>query len=122
MGWNSVRWLISRLANLIASTIVRTKLRDCTSGLRCYTREYVEKVLPELHCQTYEIQIETVKQARLKGFRVQEMPITFVNRKLGKSKLTEAEFKGFISYVTKSMFGNFVSCLVKVVKLIGKAS
>lgn len=122
MGWNSVRWLISRLANLIASTIVRTKLRDCTSGLRCYTREYVEKVLPELHCQTYEIQIETVKQARLKGFRVQEMPITFVNRKLGKSKLTKAEFKGFISYVTKSMFGNLISYLVKVLKLAGKAS
>jgi len=117
-GWNSVRWLISRLANLIASAVVRTKLRDCTSGLRCYTRRYIEKVLPELHSQTYEIQIETVKQARLKGFRVREMPITFVNRKLGKSKLTGAEFKGFISYVTKTMFGNLVSYLMKALKLI----
>ncbi len=47
------------------------------------------------------------------------MPITFVNRKLGKSKLTKAEFKGFISYVTKSMFGSLTSFLGKAHKMIG---
>ncbi len=98
-GWNSVRWLISRLANFIASTIVRTRLCDCTSGFRCYSRDYVRTVLPDLHSQTYEIQIETVKQARLQKFRIKEIAITFVNRKRGKSKLTRTEMQGFLSYI-----------------------
>ena len=105
VGWHLMRWLISRVANLIASAIVGTRIRDCTSGLRCYSKRYVKTVLPNLHSQTYEIQIETVKQAWLQGFRVREVPITFENRKRGKSKLTRAEFQGFLSYVIKAKIG-----------------
>jgi len=105
IGWNRMRWLISRIANFIASAIVGTKIHDCTSGLRCYSKRYVKTVLPNLHSQTYEIQIETVKQARLQGFRVREIPITFENRKRGKSKLTRAEFQCFLSYIIKSKIG-----------------
>ena len=105
VGWHCVRWLISRVANSIASTIIGTKIHDCTSGLRCYSKHYVKTVLPNLHSQTYEIQIETVKQARLQGFRVKEIPITFENRKRGKSKLTRAEFQGFLSYIIKCTIG-----------------
>ena len=101
VGWHRIRWLISRFANLIASAAIRTRIHDCTSGLRCYSKRYVAAVLPNLHSQTYEIQIETIKQAQLQGFRVKEVPITFVNRKRGKSKLTRAEFKAFLSYVIK---------------------
>ena len=101
IGWHRMRWLISRVANLIASAIVGTRIRDCTSGLRCYSKRYVKTVLPNLHSQTYEIQIETVKQARLQRFRVKEIPITFVNRKRGKSKLTPNEIKDFVSYILK---------------------
>jgi dolichol-phosphate mannosyltransferase len=104
VGWNHTRWLISRVANLIASTIIGTRIHDCTSGLRCYSKHYVKTVLPHLHSQTYEIQIETIKQARLQGFHVKEIPITFMNRKRGKSKLTRAEFLGFLSYVIKANF------------------
>ncbi|MDH5664324.1 MAG: polyprenol monophosphomannose synthase [Candidatus Bathyarchaeota archaeon] len=104
-GWHFMRRLISRVANLIASTVVGTKIHDCTSGLRCYSKHYVKTVLPNLHSQTYEIQIETVKQARLRGLEVMEIPITFENRKRGKSKLTRAEFQCFLSYVIKTKFG-----------------
>jgi len=52
-----------------------------------------------MHSQTYEIQIETIRQARLRKSRIREIPITFVNRKRGKSKLTVNEIKQFISYV-----------------------
>jgi len=104
IGWHFMRRLVSRVANLIASTVVGTRIHDYTSGLRCYSKHYVETVLPHLHSQTYEIQIETVKQARLRGFEVVEVPITFENRKRGKSKLTRAEFQCFISYVIKTKF------------------
>jgi len=104
-GWHCMRWLISRVANLIASTIIGARIHDCTSGLRCYSKNYVKTVLPYLHSQTYEIQIETIKQARLGGFSVNEIPITFENRKRGKSKLTRAEFRAFLSYIIKTKIG-----------------
>jgi len=105
IGWHFARLLISRCANLIASTVVRKRLHDCTSGFRCYTSRYVKDVLENLHSQTYEIQIETVKQARAKGFQVKEVPIIFVNRKRGKSKLTRNEIQTFLSYIIKQNSG-----------------
>ena len=104
VGWHKIRLIISRLANILASATVGMWIHDCTSGLRCYSREYVKTVLSSLHSQTYEIQIETVKQARLQGFAVEEIPITFMNRKRGKSKLTRAELKCFFFYIIKNLF------------------
>jgi len=103
-GWHFARLLISRCANLIASTVVGMRLHDCTSGFRCYTSRYVQNVIANLHSQTYEIQIETVKQAWANGFRVREIPIKFVNRKKGKSKLTRAEVQSFLSYIVQTKF------------------
>ncbi len=105
IGSHLMRRLLSRLANLIASATVGMKIHDCTSGFRCYSRNYVENVLHELHSQTYEIQIETLKQARQHKFYVKEIPITFVNRKRGKSKLTVAEARAFLSFIIKSLLG-----------------
>jgi dolichol-phosphate mannosyltransferase len=105
LGWHLARLLISRCANLIASTIVRVPLHDCTSGFRCYTTRYVKTVLDDLHSQTYEIQIETVKQAQAEGFQVKEVPITFINRKQGKSKLTRTEIQSFLFYIIKTILG-----------------
>lgn len=100
-----VRRLISSLANIIAATIVGKRIQDCTSGFRCYSRNYVKNVLCELHSQTYEIQIETLRQARLYGFNVKEIPITFINRKRGKSKLTSTELSSFLAYSIRATFG-----------------
>jgi dolichol-phosphate mannosyltransferase len=102
--WPQVRLIISRVANILASATVRMHIYDCTSGLRCYSREYVKTVLSSLHSQTYEIQIETIKQARLRGFEIREIPITFMNRKRGKSKLTKAELKCFFFYILRNLF------------------
>lgn len=101
IGSSLRRRLISRLANVVAALIVGARLHDCTSGFRCYSKRYVKSVLPSLHSQTYEIQIETIKQARLSGFTIKEIPITFVNRKRGKSKLTQTEIQGFLSYILR---------------------
>jgi glycosyltransferase involved in cell wall biosynthesis len=109
VGSSLTRRLISRLANVVAGVIVRARMHDCTSGFRCYSKRYIRNVLPSLHSQTYEIQIETVKQARLNGFKIKEIPITFVNRKRGKSKLTAMESQAFITYIVRAMLGNSVS-------------
>ncbi len=101
-GWPLTRKIISKTANFIAQASLGFKLHDCTSGFRCYSTRFLREAVDNLHSQTYEIQIETVRQAVLKDFNVKETPILFVNRKRGKSKLTWTEIKSYISYTLKA--------------------
>jgi dolichol-phosphate mannosyltransferase len=107
LNWNIVRLAISKIANLIASFIVEGKISDYTSGLRCYSTSLIRSIIGELHSQTYEIQIETIRQANIRKFRIKEIPIVFANRKKGKSKLTFNEIKEFISHI---FFKQFLKC------------
>jgi dolichol-phosphate mannosyltransferase len=102
-GWNLRRLMISKAANKTTAKIVALPVDDLTSGFRCYSRKYVEQVLPELHSQTYEIQIETLRQARIHRANVAEVPITFTNRKMGKSKLTNNEILSYLMYILKTL-------------------
>lgn len=110
--WSIIRVIISKVANLFASTVFRIGLHDCTSGFRCYSKRLLEKIANYLHSRTYEIQIETVKQATENGFYLVEVPITFVNRKTGKSKLTLNEIKDFISYVIMTKMEDYMKILI----------
>jgi dolichol-phosphate mannosyltransferase len=99
--WSIFRRLTSRIANILAYILVRVKIHDYTSGLRCYSTRLVREMVPDLHSETYEIQIETIRQAHKRGFDVREFPMTFVNRKNGKSKLSANEIKEFTSEILK---------------------
>ncbi len=102
VGWPFTRKLISRAANAVAKSVVGFKLNDCTSGFRCYSTNFLSEAIGSLHSETYEIQIETVKQALIRGFGIREVPIRFINRKRGKSKLTLIEVKSYISHILKT--------------------
>jgi dolichol-phosphate mannosyltransferase len=102
-GWPFTRKIISRTANIIAKSLIGLKLHDCTSGFRCYSTNFLKVAIGSLHSQTYEIQIETVRQALLRDFSIKEIPILFVNRKRGKSKLTLAEIQSYVSYTFKTV-------------------
>jgi dolichol-phosphate mannosyltransferase len=102
-GWPLSRKLISRIANTIARSSLKLKLSDCTSGFRCYSAGFLKVAINSLHSQTYEIQIETVRQAVLRNFKVVEIPVVFVNRKRGKSKLTKFEVQSYLSYIFKTL-------------------
>jgi dolichol-phosphate mannosyltransferase len=103
-GWPFTRKMISKSANLIARASLGLKLKDCTSGFRCYSTKFLEETIGNLHSHTYEIQIETVRQASLRKFKVKETPILFVNRKRGKSKLSWTEIKSYLSYTMKAVW------------------
>ena len=100
-GWNLTRLLISKVANKITGKIIRLQLNDLTSGFRCYSKGYITNALPKLHSETYEIQIETLRQAKLQDSKIAEIPIVFENRKKGKSKLTFTEIAAFSKYILK---------------------
>jgi dolichol-phosphate mannosyltransferase len=102
-GWTYARKIISRGANAIARSVLRMKLHDCTSGFRCYSTDFIKETISCLHSHTYEIQIETIKQAKSNGFKVAEIPVLFVNRKRGKSKLSWLEIKSYLSYIFKTV-------------------
>ena len=104
VNWGPLRLVISRTANVVASLLIGAKIHDYTSGFRCYSMSLVREMVDDLHSQTYEIQIETVRQARRRLYKVIETPMTFVNRKKGKSKLTSNEIRGFLSYILRLKF------------------
>jgi dolichol-phosphate mannosyltransferase len=98
--WSVARLAISKVANLITKLRIDAGISDYTSGMRCYSTRLVRSMINDLHSQTYEIQIETIRQANLRKFRIREVPITFVNRKRGKSKLSMNEIRDFVSYIS----------------------
>jgi dolichol-phosphate mannosyltransferase len=66
-------------------------VRDLTGGFKCYRRAVLEALpLDEIHSKGYAFQIETTYRAIRKGFSVREIPITFVDRLEGGSKMSRS--------------------------------
>jgi dolichol-phosphate mannosyltransferase len=97
--WSIGRMVISKVANMITKVRIDAKISDYTSGMRCYSTKLVKGIINDLHSQTYEIQIETIRQANARGYKIKEAPIVFLNRKKGKSKLSMNEIRDFLSYI-----------------------
>ena len=88
IGWALHRYLLSRLANFYTSVLLGFVVRDWTSGFKCYRRETLKSVTTTgAVAKGYAFQIESVYRAIKAGFRVQEVPILFRERKRGESKL-----------------------------------
>jgi dolichol-phosphate mannosyltransferase len=102
-GWTFSRIITSKMANKMARATIRLPISDFTSGFRCYSADYIQKALPNLQSKTFEIQIETLKEAKLLNMKVTEIPIKFVNRKKGKSKLSTREIIDFSIFIAKSL-------------------
>ncbi|MSP17635.1 MAG: polyprenol monophosphomannose synthase [Myxococcales bacterium] len=89
-NWGLARKLLSQGGGLYARTILRIALRDVTAGFICYRREVLERLaLAEVRSEGYGFQIEMKVRALRAGFRVEEMPIVFVDRRVGQSKMSK---------------------------------
>jgi dolichol-phosphate mannosyltransferase len=88
-NWPLRRRLLSRFANLYVRIVTGLKVNDVTAGYRCWRREALERMpLARLKSNGYSFQVEMVWEAVEHGLRVAEVPIVFVERAQGKSKLT----------------------------------
>jgi dolichol-phosphate mannosyltransferase len=93
-GWPFHRWLLSWGANIYCRFLLWLPTKDSTSGYRCYTRELLQHVgLDEVVSQGYSFQIEMVYRARRLGYQVVEVPIRFVDRVAGASKVSQGEVR-----------------------------
>jgi dolichol-phosphate mannosyltransferase len=88
-NWGLVRRAISRWGSLYAQVILGVGVRDLTGGFKCYRRDVLERIdLDAITSKGYAFQIETTYRALRAGFRVQEVPISFVDRVEGGSKMS----------------------------------
>jgi dolichol-phosphate mannosyltransferase len=90
-NWGLVRRAISRGGCLYAQLLLQLGIRDLTGGFKCYQRSVLERIdLDAVHSKGYAFQIETTYRALRSGFKVVEVPITFVDREEGGSKMSRA--------------------------------
>ena len=88
-NWGLVRRIVSRGGCLYAQAILGLRVRDLTGGFKCFRRAALEAIdLGALSAHGYAFQIETTYRVARAGLRVREVPITFVERRAGASKMT----------------------------------
>jgi dolichol-phosphate mannosyltransferase len=89
VNWPTQRLLLSRFANIYIRLVTRMSPRDCTSGYRCWRRETLAALpLDGIASEGYSYLVEMLFVASTAGCRIAEVPITFVERRQGESKLT----------------------------------
>jgi dolichol-phosphate mannosyltransferase len=87
-NWGLVRRAISRGGCLYAQALLQLPVRDLTGGFKCYRRAVLETIdLDAIDSKGYAFQIETTYRTLRAGFKVVEIPITFVDRRVGESKM-----------------------------------
>ncbi|MCA9539541.1 MAG: polyprenol monophosphomannose synthase [Myxococcales bacterium] len=106
VGWPLKRRLMSRGGSFYARTILGVDVRDLTGGFKCFRREVLAAIEPdEVKTVGYGFQIELTWRALQKGFRVVEVPIRFVDRVAGQSKMSGAIFREALVVVWKLRLG-----------------
>lgn len=86
--WGLYRRVLSYCANLYARFWLNLRVKDCTSGFRCFRRDVLSQIkLETIKSNGYMFQIELLTRCIRLGYSLREVPITFVERKSGKSKL-----------------------------------
>jgi dolichol-phosphate mannosyltransferase len=91
VNWPKRRRVLSRFANAYIRTVTRLSPRDCTSGYRCWRREALAALTVDgFTSDGYSFLVEMLYAASRAGCRFAEVPITFVERRLGQSKLSTA--------------------------------
>ena len=101
-GWGLGRHVLSKGGSLYSRTILGVAVRDLTSGFKAFTRRALEAIdLDAVQSNGYSFQIELTFRALRCGMRVTEVPITFVDRRAGKSKMSRKIFAEAIGMVWK---------------------
>ena len=87
-GWSWSRNLESKSAMIFARFVLNLTTKDITAGYRCYRSNVLKKIgLDNIKSNSYAFQEEMIYFCEKKGFKIKEIPVTFADRKLGKSKL-----------------------------------
>ncbi len=101
-GWGPGRHFVSKGGSLYSRAILGLRIRDLTSGYKAFSRRALEAIgLERVSSNGYSFQIELTYRAVLRGMRVKEVPIVFVDRTAGRSKMSRKIFLEAIGMVWK---------------------
>lgn len=93
VNWPIGRILMSYGASVYVRTVLRTKIKDSTAGYVCWSNKVLSSIdLDNVKMKGYGFQIEMKYTAFRKGFKIKEVPVVFVNRKAGTSKMSGSIF------------------------------
>jgi dolichol-phosphate mannosyltransferase len=92
VGWGPLRHVLSHGGSLYSRLLLGVSVRDMTTGFKAYTREALEQLdVGSVRSNGYAFQIETTYRAVRSGLRVVEVPIVFVDRRAGQSKMSRKD-------------------------------
>lgn len=90
VNWPILRLLLSYFANVYARIVTGVPVKDLTAGFKCFKREVIESIdLDSIHSDGYGFQIEMNYWTFRKGYRIKEIPVIFVDRRSGESKMSK---------------------------------
>ena len=93
-NWPFMRWLMSYFASVYVRIILWLNIKDTTAGFKCYKRAVLEAIdFTAIKFVGYAFQIEMKYSAHKLGFKLKEVPIVFIDRQLGQSKMSMKIFK-----------------------------
>ncbi|TIA24025.1 dolichol-phosphate mannosyltransferase [Aureobasidium pullulans] len=98
-GWDLKRKFVSRGANLFADTLLRPGVSDLTGSFRLYKKAVLQEVIRKTESKGYSFQMEMIVRAKAMGFKVAEVPISFVDRLYGDSKIGSNEITAYAKSV-----------------------
>ena len=107
-GWNFKRKLTSRVANFIADFMLNPGVSDLTGSYRLYKREAFNNIMQNMESRGYVFQMEIIVRAHDMNYSIGEVPIVFVDRMYGESKM---RMNWSIQYL-KAVFNLFLHCIV----------
>lgn len=110
LNWPMARLLLSFFASVYTRIITGMPIKDATGGFKCFRRKVLEAIdLNRVKSNGYSFQIEMTFKAYAKGFKINEIPIVFVDRVKGKSKMSKKIVREAVTMVWKlrlqKMFG-----------------
>ncbi len=104
-NWSALRKFISGGGNIFARAVLGIPVHDCTSGYRCYSTAALRTLnLHAIVAQGYAFQIELAYNFWKSGYRIREVPIIFVDRRVGKSKMSRTIFIEAFTWVLRTRF------------------
>ncbi|AJE04847.1 polyprenol monophosphomannose synthase [Geobacter pickeringii] len=110
VNWPLRRLMLSYFANVYTRLITGLRIQDCTSGFKCFRRSVIEAIeLDRIRSDGYSFQIEMNYRCVEKGFRVGEIPIIFIDRHSGSSKMSKRIVREAVVMVWKLKVGTILN-------------
>lgn len=109
VNWPIRRLILSYCANVYTRMVTGLRISDCTGGYKCFRRSVLESIdLSRIKSDGYSFQIEMNYRCAEKGFRIGEIPIIFIDRHAGSSKMSKKIVREAVIMVWKLKLGSLV--------------